>query len=79
MNIRGAVTGIEAVNVAVENRTRRVGEFTNLEPCDGVQYLMQTGWDQQTVDETKDTGTRAPAETIHSPPAWIACCTGGQT
>ena len=21
-------------------------------------YLMQTGWDQQTVDETKDTGTQ---------------------
>lgn len=32
-------------------------ELTNLEPGDGVQHLMQTGWDQQTVDETKDTGT----------------------
>ena len=55
---RGAVTGIEAVDITVENRTRRVGEFTNLEPGDGVQHLMQTGWDQQTVDETKDTGTQ---------------------
>ena len=53
-----AVTGIEAVDVAVENRPCRVGKFTNLEPGNGVQHLMQTSWDQQTVDETKDTGTQ---------------------
>ncbi len=29
-------------------------------PGDGVQHLMQTGWDQQTVDETKDTETARP-------------------
>ncbi|VEB62098.1 Uncharacterised protein [Salmonella enterica subsp. enterica] len=27
-------------------------------PGDGVQYLMQAGGDQQTVDEAKDTGTQ---------------------
>ncbi len=52
---RGAVTRVEAVDITVEYGTCRVGELTNLEPCDGVQNLMQAGWDQQTVDETEDT------------------------
>ena len=49
----------------MENRSRRVGEFTNLEPGDGVQHLMQTRRDQQTVDETKDTG--AERARAHNP------------
>ncbi len=57
---RGAVAGVEAVDVAVEHSASGVSELTNLEPGDGVQHLMQTGWDQQTVDETKDTGTQRP-------------------
>lgn len=52
---RGAVTRVEAVDVAVEYGARSIGELTNLEPGDGVQHLMQTGWDQQTVDKAKDT------------------------
>ena len=51
----GAVTRVEAVDVAMEYGARSIGELTNLEPCDSVQHLMQTGWDQQTVDKTKDT------------------------
>ncbi|CDL55927.1 hypothetical protein [Klebsiella pneumoniae] len=57
---RGAVAGVEAVDVAVEHSASGVSELTNLEPGDSVQHLMQTGWDQQTVDETKDTGTQRP-------------------
>ncbi|VDY44219.1 Uncharacterised protein [Salmonella enterica subsp. enterica serovar Daytona] len=55
---RRAVASIEAVDVAVEYSACGIGEFANLEPSDGVQYLMQTGGDQQTVDEAKDTGTQ---------------------
>ncbi|CGY95908.1 Uncharacterised protein [Salmonella enterica subsp. enterica serovar Typhi] len=55
---RRAVASIEAVDVAVEYSACGIGEFANLEPGDGVQYLMQTGGDQQTVDEAKDTGTQ---------------------
>ena len=42
---------------------------------------MQTGWDQQTVDETKDTGTQRPRRNDPlATRAWMAfCCTGGQT
>ena len=54
---RGAVACVEAVDITVEYRAGRVGELTNLEPGDGVQYLMQTGWDQQTVNETEDART----------------------
>lgn len=52
----GVVIGIEVVNVIVENCICCVGEFINLESGDGVQYLMQIGWDQQMVDEIKDIG-----------------------
>lgn len=52
----GVVIGIEVVNVIVENCICCVGEFINLELGDGVQYLMQIGWDQQMVDEIKDIG-----------------------
>ena len=41
----------------MEYRARGVGKLTNLEPGNGVQHLMQAGWDQQTVDETEDTRT----------------------
>ncbi len=41
----------------MENGTRRIGKLTNLEPGDGVQNLMQTGWDQQTVNEAEDART----------------------
>ena len=53
----GTITRVEAVNVAVENGTRRIGKLANLEPGDGVQNLMQTGWDQQTVNEAEDART----------------------
>ncbi|MNZ87713.1 hypothetical protein D3C78_1065820 [compost metagenome] len=43
----------------MEDGARGIGEFTNLEPGDGVQYLMQAGWDQQTVNETEDAGTHS--------------------
>lgn len=55
---RGAVACVEAVDITVEYRASGVSEFTNLEPGDSVQYLMQTCWDQQTVDETEDTRTQ---------------------
>ena len=42
----------------MEYGTCSVSKFANLEPGDSIQHLMQTGWDQQTVDETKDTGTQ---------------------
>lgn len=76
---RSAVTRIEAVDVTVENSASGVSKFANLEPGDGIQNLMQTSWDQQTVDETKIPEPNAPAPTIHSPPAWMAFCTGGHT
>ena len=47
----------------MEYRASSVSELTNLEPGNGVQHLVQTRRDQQTVDETKNTGAeRARAD-----------------
>ena len=42
----------------MENRTRRVGEFTNLEPGDGVQYLMQEGAEVRIIIQDAKDGIR---------------------
>ena len=54
---RSAVTRVEAVDVTVEYGTCSVSKFANLEPGDSIQHLMQTGWDQQTVNEAEDART----------------------
>ena len=56
----------------MEHSTGSVGEITNLEPCDGVQNLMQTGWDQQTVYETED--ARTECASAHDPLTTGADC-----
>ncbi len=52
----GAVTRVEAVDIAMEDGACGIGKFANLEPGDGVQHLMQAGRDQQTVNEAEDAG-----------------------